>query len=182
VEDEASFNTALVTQRNGQGQSMSTSSQSRETTPSTVAEVVDIPPFIMLFQKERESGKVSNESRDEALKTLREWHAEFLVEEKRMRELKRKIKLYSANNGETAVTSVNDHKSRGRPSLGRGVGGGVSKVESNPKRTSGERDGEKHADQRERRASVTGPNGLTGSYWDIPTDEMGRGSRRKTKG
>jgi hypothetical protein len=188
AEEEASSNTAPVVVEDVQTLSLSVSSQSRETTPST-AEVVDTPPFITFFQKERQSGKVSSEARAQAISTLREWHAEFLIEDKRVRDLKRKIKAHIAANGETTTTSVTDVRSRGRQSMGRGTVSGTGRGENagrsenmSRRTTSGEPGGDKHLDpgSEERRASVTGPNGLTGSYWDVPTDEMGRG-RRKTK-
>jgi hypothetical protein len=147
-------------------------------------EVVEIPPFVTFFQQEREAGRLSSSARDQALETLREWHAEFVLEEKRVRELKRKIKAHVPTNAETASTAVTDVRSRGRQSIGRGTVIGSSKNEATSRRTvSGERDEEKQSEHgsSERRISVTGPNGLTGSYWDITIDEMGRG-RRKTGG
>lgn len=181
-------NSATDGQReNGAVTSISVSSQSRETTPSSAlgGQVVDIPPFIALYEKEREGGRVSKQIREKALEMLKEWRTDWLAEDKRVRELKRKIKSFTATHSDTPPSPTTDGKSRSRASIGRGVVSGSGKGEEIPRRkTSGDSGAQKSADGETgaRRLSVTGPNGLTGSYWDIPTEDMGRGSRRKPKG
>jgi len=191
VDEEGSSSAAVAVRENGPTSSISISSQSRETTPSSSmlgGPVVDVPPFIEFFQKERSGGKLSKEVRDEAVKILKEWRSEWYAEDKRIRELKRKIKNYNAPQVEVPLTPVVEVKSRGRPLHIRTITNGSDKAGETPKAsTSVEPDSAKQSESRSassgRRASVTvtGPNGLTGSYWDISIDEMGRGSRRKSK-
>ena len=191
VDEEGSSSAVVAVKENGPTSSISMSSQSRETTPSSSmlgGPVVDVPPFIEFFQKERNGGKISKEVRDEAVKILKEWRSEWYAEDKRIRELKRKIKNYNLPQVEVPLTPVVDVKSRGRSLHIRTTANGSDKAEETPKAsTSVEAESEKQSESRSassgRRASVTatGPNGLTGSYWDISIDEMGRGSRRKSK-
>jgi hypothetical protein len=200
ADDEASSTTAVAPVQQGEGvngrtmtSSMSMSSHSRETTPSSSlgGQAVDIAPFTEFFKKQREEGEVSKELRDEAMKILREWRSEWFVEDKRIRELKRKIKLL--NNTATMdvppspPTPTEPNKSRGRAVSHGPIGNGNIKVvtELPQKRSvSKEADSSKATSPGSgggRRDSITGPNGLTGSYWDISISEMGRGNRRKTR-
>ena len=191
VDEEGSSNAVVAVRENGPTSSISMSSQSRETTPSSSmlgGPVGDVPPFIEFFQKERSDGKISKEVRDEAVKILKEWRSEWYAEDKRIRELKRKIKNYNVPQVEVPLTAVVEVKSRGRSLHIRTTTNGSDKAVETPKAsTSVEPESEKQSESRSassgRRASVTatGPNGLTGSYWDISIDEMGRGSRRKSK-
>jgi hypothetical protein len=177
------------------------SNNSRETTPSTLGGGSggsgEIPEFITFYQRQREAGKVKLEVREEAMKVLREWRQEWMVEDKRVRELKRKIKNYIAVPQQVDVpasapttTTTTDGKSRGGRTTGtsrssptaitgKGMETPTGIVEGNEKSRS--ESPSRSRSMGGRRESITGPNGLTGSYWDIPVDEMGRGSRRKTK-
>lgn len=186
VEDETS-SIAVPVAENGRTPSASLSSQSRDNTPSSYTEgIVETPIFITRFEKERETGNVSSQMRDEAKSLLREWRMEWQAEDKRVRELKRKIKSYNAANVDRQpVEAKSRGRSRKRPSPDRPPA--VVTVES-PKQTGKDEDepgplSESRSRSSGRRDSLTGtgPNGLTGSYWDIPTDGMGRGSRRKSK-
>jgi hypothetical protein len=187
VEDEIS-STVVPVPENGRTSSTSLSSQSRENTPSSCTEgIIDTPVFITRFQKERETGKVTAQMRDEAKELLREWRMEWQAEDKQVRELKRKIKSFNATNVELPPISV-EPKSRGRSTVSRAQATINDKGIETPKRTaSGEHDPGTRSESRSRSLgrkdslTGTGPNGLTGSYWDIPIDEMGRGSRRKSK-
>jgi hypothetical protein len=184
LDEEGSSSAVVAVRENGPTSSISMSSQSRETTPSSSMlgePVVDVPPFIEFFQKERNGGKISKEVRDEAVKILKEWRSEWYAQDKRIRELKRKIKNF---------TPVAEVKARGRSLHIRTTTNGSdthTAVETPKASTSVEPESEKQSESRSassgRRASVTatGPNGLTGSYWDISIDDMGRGSRRKSK-
>jgi hypothetical protein len=190
ADDEASSSAAVVAQETGRmtASSISMSSQSRETTPSSSlgGQIVDIAPFTEYFQKEREGGKVSKEIRDEALKILREWRSEWHVEDKRIRELKRKIKSYTAVHVDVPPPTLTESKSRGR-TVSRTPASGIVKalVETPKGSTTSDAESAKPSvtspSSGGRRDSITGPNGLTGSYWDISISEMGRGSRRKAK-
>ena len=191
ADEEGSSSAVVAVRENGPTSSISMSSQSRETTPSSSmleGRVVDVPPFIQFFQKERSGGRISKEVRDEAVKILKEWRSEWFAEDKRIRELKRKIKNYNTPQAEVPPTPVVEVKSRERSLHSRATTNGSEKSVETPKtRTSVEPDTAKQSESRSapsgRRSSVTvtGPNGLTGSYWDISIDEMGRGSRRKSK-
>ena len=188
ADDEASPSAVIVMHENGHTSSVSRSSQSRETTPSSNlgGQIVHIAPFIEFFQKERQAGKVSKEVRDEAYKMLREWHSEWLTEDKRIRELKRKIKSCNSSQVDVLSTSTTEVKSRARQSaIHLPVEEAVKSVESPEADTSAEPEStqtrESRASPGTRKESVTGPNGLTGSYWDISIDEMGRGNRRKAR-
>jgi len=172
--------------------SVSISSPSRETSPSSTSmiagsHIVDIPPFIALFEREREKGRVSKEIREEALKMLRDWRVEWLAEDKRARELKRKIRVKTIAQSESATPRDPQGKARTSTSpivvqreRSRSASDTPKKVEvqevvvTSPEATSG---------SGKRRDSITGtgPNGLTGHYWDIQMDQMGRGARRRTK-
>jgi hypothetical protein len=190
ADDEASSSAAVVAQETGRmtASSISMSSQSRETTPSSSldGQIVDIAPFTEYFQKEREGGKVSKEIRDEAIKILREWRSEWYVEDKRIRELKRKIKSYTAVHVDVPPPTLTESKSRGRTVSRPPVSGIVKAAAETPKEsTTSDAESAKPSvtspSDAGRRDSITGPNGLTGSYWDISISEMGRGSRRRTK-
>ena len=175
--------------------SVSMSSQSRETTPSSSLgghQIIDTAPFTEFFQKERESGKVSKEIREEAMKILREWRSEWYVEDKRIRELKRKIKSFNAVHmvADVPPSSPTESKSRGRTVSRAPAVNGIVKVAETPVKGSSVTSIEVETPSksvvtspvsRGRRDSITGPNGLTGSYWDISINEMGRGNRRKSK-
>ena len=190
ADDEASSSVIVPGRGNGQASSVSFSSQSRETTPSSLGvAIVDIPPIIRFFQKERENGRISKEVRAEALKMLREWHSEWYVVDKRVRELKRKIKAHNAIHAErSSPTASTPVKERGSLSSKEPidestksvdlsqtvpVGEPETPIEGNPERS--------QSPTRSRRSSVAGPNGLTGAYWNVAVSEMGRGNRRKTK-
>ena len=189
VDEDGSSSFVVAARENGPTSSISMSSQSRETTPSSSmfgGRVVDVPPFIEFFQKERNDGRISKEVRDEAVKILREWRSEWYAEDKRIRELKRKIKNYNSAQGDVSLTPVVEARPRGRPAHTRPVINENKKVVDTEKTTtSAEPESTKKSRYRSpssgRRATVTGPNGLTGSYWDISVDEMGRGNRRKSK-
>jgi hypothetical protein len=192
LDDEGSSSAMVPVRGNGQTPSISMSSPSRETTPSSSlgGHLVDIPPFIEFFEKEKERGKISREVRDEALKMLREWRSEWYAEDKRVRELKRKIKGYNIAHTDVPPPSPVTIKDRGRSSISRtttnGSGKGVDtpkqvvtvEPETPPKRDSPKRS-ESGSESKERRESITGPNGLTGNYWSVSSAEMGRGNRRK---
>jgi hypothetical protein len=185
--------------------SLSSHNNSRETTPSSLAgEAGETSAFIAFYEREREAGRVKAEVREEALKVLREWREEWIVEDKRVRELRRRIKSYTATAAATTAaaaavgggvqadvssgTADGKGRSRGRTStMGTtrsSPTGGRAEVSS-----SGMEEGTVKARSESpsrsrsvgRRDSITGPNGLTGSYWDVPLNEMGRGSRRKSK-
>ena len=190
ADDEASSSAVVVVQETGRTttSSISMSSHSRETTPSSSlgGQIVDIAPFTEFFQKEREGGKVSKEVRDEAIKILREWRSEWYVEDKRIRELKRKIKSFTAVHVDVPPSTPPESKSRGRTVSRPPVSGIVKVVAETPKgNTTSDAESAKPSVASPgsvgRRDSITGPNGLTGSYWDISVSEMGRGNRRKTK-
>jgi len=191
LDEEGSSSAVVVVRENGPTSSISMSSQSRDTTPSSSllgGRVVDVPPFIEFFQKERSGGRISKEVRDEAIKILREWRSEWYVEDKRIRELKRKIRNYNAAQGDVPPTPVVEVRPRGRPpahSRMTTMNGNEKMLETQKTTASSEPDSTKNSESRSpssgRRASVTGPNGLTGSYWDISIDAMGRGNRRKSK-
>ena len=187
VDEDSSF--VVAARENGPTSSISMSSQSRETTPSSSmlgGRVVDVPPFIEFFQKERSDGRISKEVRDEAVKILREWRSEWYAEDKRIRELKRKIKNYNSAQGDVPLIPVVEARPRGRPAHSRlAINGNQKVVETEKTTTSAEPESTKKSRSRSpssgRKATVTGPNGLTGSYWDISVDDMGRGNRRKSK-
>ena len=190
VEDEGGSSSAVaIAQGNGRTSSTSMSSQqSRETTPTSSlgGQIVDIAPFTEFFQKERETGKLSKEIRDEAIKILREWRTEWQVEDKRVRELKRKIKSFNVLHGDLPPpTPAVDVKSRGRSNSNRTPVDGTKSVDTPKASTTSETDTAKPSvaspSSGGRRDSVTGPNGLTGSYWDISISEMGRGNRKNRK-
>ena len=186
--DDDTGSTGVPVPENGRTSSISISSQSRENTPSSCTEgIVDIPVFITLFEKERETGKVTAQMRDEAKELLQKWRMEWQAEDKRVRELKRKIKSFNAANAVELPRISVERKSRGRSTVSRAQATINDRGIETPKQTaSGEYDPRTRSDSRSRslgrRDSLTGtgPNGLTGSYWDIPI-EMGRGSRRKSK-
>jgi len=190
ADDEASSSAVVVVQGTERmtTSSISMSSQSRETTPSSSlgGQIVDIAPFTEFFQKEREGGKVSKEVRDEALKILREWRSEWYVEDKQIRELKRKIKSHTAVHVDVPPPTLTESKSRVR-TVGRPPVNAVVKVVAETPKGSMTSDAESakpsvtSPGSGGARDSITGPNGLTGSYWDISISEMGRGNRRKTK-
>ena len=187
ADDEASSSGVAAVQINGRTSTTSMSSQSRETTPqsSLGGNVVAIPPFIEFFHKERESGKVSKEVRDEALKILLEWHSEWAAEEKWVRELKRKIKNHHASHVEVPQATVVEIKPKARPSTSRPQTVESGKTVSAPMTSAtAQPETPKPSESRPnlggRKDSVTGPNGLTGTYWDLSTQDMGRG-RRKSK-
>jgi hypothetical protein len=187
VEDEGGSSSAVViAQGNGGTSSISLSSQqSRETTPSSSlgGQIVDIPPFIEFFQKEREAGGISKETRSEAVKMLQEWRSEWQAEDKRIRELKRKIKSFNVLHVDVPPpTPPIDVKSRARSTSSRAPANG-SKPAETPKaiETDTAKSSVASPSVAGRVDSVTGPNGLTGSYWDISMSEMGRGNRRKSK-
>ena len=190
AEDEGGSSSAVaIVQGNERTSSISMSSQqSRESTPSSSlgGQIIDVAPFIEFFQKERERGKVSTEIRSEAIKILSEWRSEWQVEDKRIRELKRKIKSCNVLNEDAPPpTPTVDVKSRARSSSSRTPVNGSKSVETPKASTTSETDTAKPSvgspGSGGRRDSVTGPNGLTGSYWDISVSEMGRGNRRKSK-
>lgn len=187
ADDEASSSGVAAVQINGRTSTTSMSSQSRETTPqsSLGGNVVAMPPFIEFFHKERESGKVSKEVRDEALKILQEWHSEWAAEEKRVRELKRKIKNHHASHVEVPQATINEMKPKRRPSISQPPMVESGKTVSTPKTAAtAQPETPKRHELRPnlsgRKDSITGPNGLTGSYWDLSTQDLGRG-RRKSK-
>ena len=190
ADEEGSSSAAVAVRENGTTSSISMSSQSRETTPSSGlmgGHVVAVPPFIEFFQKERSAGRISGELRDEAVKILKEWRSEWYAEDKRIRELKRKIKTYNATQMDVPPTPVVESKPHKQPIHNRTASNGSDRPMETPKTgTSSEPNSAKQSESRStssaRRKSVTGPNGLTGSYWDISIDEMGRGNRRKSKG
>jgi hypothetical protein len=152
---------------------------SRETTPSNHGE--EIPEFITFYEKRREEGRITGDIREQALQVLRQWRQEWLGEDKRVRELKRKIRNLNAQQME--IPSAVQVPVATAESKSKGTGGtGSVDGEAGDKGVEGESRSESPSRRRDgRRDSITGPNGLTGSYWDVPLDEMGRGSRRRTK-
>jgi hypothetical protein len=187
ADEETSPSAAAVVQANGHTSSISMSSHSRETTPtSSLGGQIDIAPFIEYFQKEREGGRVSKEVREEALKILREWRSEWYAEDKRIRELKRKIKTYKTSHVDVSPTNAVEVKSRSRSSISRAALNEDEKSIETPKPSASAEPetpetSEPHHSTTSRRESVAGPNGLTGAYWDISLSEMGRGNRRKSR-
>ena len=180
--------------------SLSSHNNSRETTPSSLAgEAGETSAFIAFYEREREAGRVKAEVREEALQVLREWREEWIVEDKRVRELRRRIKSYTATAAAAAVgggvqvdvssgTADGKGRSRGRTSTmgttrSSPTGGRmeVSSAEMEEGTVKARSESPSRSRSVGRRDSITGPNGLTGTYWDVPLDEMGRGSRRKSK-
>ena len=153
---------------------------SRETTPSNIGE--EVPDFITFYEKEHEEGRITGDMREQALQVLRDWRQEWLMEDKRVRELKRKIRNLKAQQMEIPVVHVQFPSATGS-GKSKGTGGtGSVDGDSAEKGDEGKARSESPSRRRDgRRDSITGPNGLTGSYWDVPLDEMGRGSRRRTK-
>lgn len=191
ADEEGSSGIVVSARGKGRPSSLSISSQqSRETSPSSTldsAALADIAPFTEFFQREKEQGGVSKEVKDEAMKVLREWREEWMSEEKRIRELKRKIKARNAMQSEPPPTPPTPEvKSRGRTKLDR------PSVESNPKSVEWSKATSPGAKESARSPSqgsnpenkkeiVAGPNGLTGNYWTSMESEMGRGNRHKSK-
>lgn len=188
VDEDATSTVVPDRTRHGRTSSLSMSSPSRETTPSSslaTLTTIDIPPFITLFKQEREKGRVPVEIKQEALKMLRDWREEWCAEDKRVRTLKRRIKSHTAV-AQTDVAPASSVEERGRVSSvvgrreGNRTGAETSKkvvlqeVSKSPESSSG-------SGRRRDSVTGTGPNGLSGSYWDIQVDQMGRGSRRRTK-
>jgi hypothetical protein len=191
VEDESS-SAAVPEPVNGRTPSASLSSESREETPSSYTEgIVETPAFITRYEKERDTGKISTQMRDEARELLREWGLQWQAEDKKVRQLKRKIKSQNAVNGDRhPVEAKSRGRSRGRSkrSVSRAPAVVIQETVESPKRIENDENepgplSESRSRSLGRRDSLTGtgPNGLTGSYWDIPSDGMGRGSRRKSK-
>ena len=187
VDEDATSTVIPDRSRHGRTSSLSMSSPSRETTPSSslATLTVDIPPFITLFKQERERGRVPAEIKQEALKILRNWREEWCAEDKRVRTLKRRIKSHTAV-AQTDVAPTSGVEERGRVSsvVGRREGNRagtdsskkvvLQEVSKSPESSSG-------SGRRRDSVTGTGPNGLSGSYWDIQVDQMGRGSRRRAK-
>jgi hypothetical protein len=191
ADEEGSSGIVVSARGKGRPSSLSISSQqSRETSPSSTLEsaaLADIAPFIEFFKREKEQGGVSREVKDEAMKVLREWREEWMSEEKRIRELKRKIKARNAMQSDAPPTPTTPEvKSRGRAKLDR------PSVESNPKSVESSKapsPGDKEparspsesSNPESRKEAVAGPNGLTGNYWSTMESEMVRVNRRKYK-
>jgi hypothetical protein len=176
----------------GQTSSTSVSSPSRETTPSSSlggTSTVDIPPFIEFFQNECERGNVSPEVKEEALKMLHEWRTEWLSETKRVRQLKRQIKAINSNQAQRdsspvpSTTTKHRKGSKLRATVVESLKPSETEMRTpvEPKSPKSDSPQESHSPGRKRKQSIAGPNGLTGNYWNEPTDEMGRGNRRKSK-
>jgi hypothetical protein len=191
VEDETS-SVVLPVPENGRTPSASLSSQSREETPSSYTEgIVETPAFIIRYEKERETGKISAQMRDEAKELLREWGMEWKAEDKKVRQLKRKIKSQNAANGDRHPGEAKSRgRSRGRSkrSVSRAPAVLIQETVESLKRIENDENelgplSESRSRSSGRRDSLTGtgPNGLTGSYWDIPSDGTGRANRRKSK-
>jgi hypothetical protein len=192
ADEEGSSVTAVAPHGTGRPSSLSISSpQSRETSPSSTmgsGALVDVAPFIEFFKRERERGGVSTEVKDEAIKILREWRTEWLTEDKRIRELKRKIKAKNVIRSDALPTPTTpEAKSRNRPKLDRlSAEANPKSVESSKATSPGAKDSAKSAADTSNNENgpmdrVAGPNGLTGSYWNTTGGEMGRGNRRKSK-
>ena len=191
ADEEASSGTVAVLRGNGRSSSLSISSQqSRETSPSSTlgsAALADDAPFIEFFKREKEQGGVSKEVKDEAMKILREWRTEWLAEDKRIRELKRKIKARSGTQSDVPPTPTSpEAKSRGRPKLDRpSVESNTKSVDSSKTASPGAKESDTcpsdKSNSESKRDSIAGPNGLTGNYWNTTDVEMGRGNRRKSK-
>ena len=191
ADEEGSSGAVVVPRRNGRPSSLSTSSrQSRETSPSSTlgsSALTDVAPFIEFFKKEKEQGGVSKEVKDEAMKILREWRTEWLGEDKRIRDLKRKIKARNLTQSDVPPTPTSpEAKYRGRSRLDRSsVEGNTKSVESSKAASPGAKESDKSPSEKSndesRKDSIAGPNGLTGSYWNTMESEMGRGNRRKSK-
>jgi len=191
ADEEGSSGIVVSAGGKGRPSSLSISSQqSRETSPSSTMEsaaLADVAPFIEFFQREKEQGGVSKEVKDEAMKVLREWREEWVTEDKRIRELKRKIKARNVMQSDAPPTPTTPEvKSRGRAKLDRpSVELNPKSVES-PKATSPDakesaRSPSESSNPESRKEAIAGPNGLTGNYWNMAEGEMGRGNRRKSK-
>ena len=191
ADEEVSSSTVFVPRGNGRSSSLSISSQqSRESSPSSTlgsSALADDAPFIEFFKREKELGGVSKEVKDEAMKILSEWRTEWLAEEKRIRELKRKIKARSVTQSDAPPTPTSpEAKSRGRPKSDRpSVESNTKSVDSSKVAGPGANESDKSPSDKSnseiRRDSIAGPDGLTGSYWNNLDVEMGRGIRRKSK-
>jgi len=190
--DEESHNTIVVAGGSGSLPSVSVSSPSRDTTPSssTLAQLGDIHPFIQFIEQERGHGKLSQDLKAKAWKMLRDWQTEYSAEEKRIRALKRKIRDLSRPPSQSSPPPAPKSKRRDKSQTKSTRVSESPSVENDKVQKQVEEETvevqEKSTEAfvtptrpAPRRDSVTGPNGLTGSYWDISTSEMGRGSRRK---
>ena len=190
--DEESSNTIVVAGGSGSPPSVSISSPSRDTTPSSgnLAQLGDLHPFIQFIEQERGHGRLSQDLKAKAWKMLRDWQTEYSTEEKRIRALKRKIRDIHRpsvqSSSPPAPKSRRQEKSKTKSTrVSESPSVENEKVEKQMEEDTvevQEKSTEPFATPTHpaaRRDSITGPNGLTGSYWDISTSEMGRGSRRK---
>jgi hypothetical protein len=183
ADDEASSSNVAGVPTNGRTSSISISSSSRDTTPSSSFGGHDIAPFIEYFQKEADAGNHTKSVREEALKVLREWRSEWYQEDKRIRELKRKIKLHQVAHADAPTPPTKTIEKGRRRTSGTPVSESDKKEETPKPTVHTESDASNPSGTRspskESSGSIIGPNGLTGSYWETSTNDMGRGNRRK---
>ena len=191
--DEESPNTIIVAGGSGSPPSGSMSSPSRDTTPSstTLAQLGDIHPFIQFIEQERGRGTLSQDVKAKAWKILRDWQTEYSAEQRRIRELRRKMREMNRPSGQSSPPpagkprrqeklKTKENSVSGSPSAENSKAEKPTEVMEVQEENSGQVVTPVRVAAR-RDSSVIGPNGLTGSYWDISSNEMGRGSRRRTQ-
>jgi hypothetical protein len=173
----------------------STSIASRDTTPSSnTMSQIEVPEIIISFERERTKGIVTGPFKEEALKALQRWRAEWKVEHKKVRKLMREIKMNHITQLETPreeivrlnaapprssertrrMSNIVVQRERSRSTSNTSKTVETQEVSKSPESGSG-------FGRRRDSVTGTGPNGLTGHYWDIHIEEMGRGARRRTK-
>jgi hypothetical protein len=143
----------------------------------------DLDPFVAVFEQAHQEGAITNELRTEAIALIRHNYAEWVRVNRHLNILKRKIKqlrnpMEGNSPGRPGRKAKRGTGRRGRP---LGSNGSPRKVVTSmvgPEPVSAPGMGTAHG---RGNLTGTGPNGLTGSYWDIPVEQMGKGARRKSK-
>jgi len=166
-----------------------TPSQSRS--PGHIPRETDLHPFVAIFEQAHENGSITNDLRAEAIALIRQNYSEWVRVNRHLNILKRKIKQLQNPNTETESPSKGPKKVKKRRGRPPGVGS-PKKIVTGPETTVAVEEASKAPQEQQQQMTSgsghgksdltgTGPNGLTGSYWDIPVEQMGRGARRKSK-